>query len=499
MKVMHDPILMGWRVGDRIQVAPTKGGSQGEAQTFVITKFDHHNRIWLDTWSWDEFQSENQFIEQVPAVATGTNSNTYSTKIKKTLASLRSAEVINLSRNIIVTGDDFRQIDCDPSLIEDDNKHRMSSQGCHCRTNVRTKCTVGLHTIAMYGGLTKFQHVRVEKCGQRGILGKYCMHPHLLGDCPNCIFNGNAIEYSHQRAINVHGTHRMTVSNNVMTDVRGSAIYIEDGNEMWNDLHYNVAICPWKLNDPYKRGCTIPGSPNGQADTALNQVGIWLSGAVNNMIGNRMANSFNGMLVDVNHAGSGLGPASGLTCIAGERIGHWEGNTFHSHGRFGTYGLGNFFPKRKVGELQVMPLGHFQTSQERNNVCANGNGDFNVDGTDAGWSHAIKNNFDWKNTFVGHYGTGDVQYMNHVSINNNNLIYWKTSKSFADGCSALFKNGYYSQGNLALPDEGTFLFENIVIDGPVTMEANHHCDVGSTGVLCQPHYIFVNTRRKWNR
>ena len=75
MKVMHDPILMGWRVGDRIQVAPTKGGSQGEAQTFVITKFDPYNRIWLDTWSWDEFQSENQFIEQVPPVATGPNLN----------------------------------------------------------------------------------------------------------------------------------------------------------------------------------------------------------------------------------------------------------------------------------------------------------------------------------------------------------------------------------------------------------------------------------------
>ena len=47
MKVIHDPRMMGWRVGDRIQVAPTKGGSQGEAQTFTITKFGAFNRIWL--------------------------------------------------------------------------------------------------------------------------------------------------------------------------------------------------------------------------------------------------------------------------------------------------------------------------------------------------------------------------------------------------------------------------------------------------------------------
>ena len=47
-------------------------------------------------------------------------------------------------------------------------------------------------------------------------------------------FHGNAIEYSQQRAIIVHGTHLATVSMNVMSDVRGSGIFIEDGNEMFN-------------------------------------------------------------------------------------------------------------------------------------------------------------------------------------------------------------------------------------------------------------------------
>ena len=240
LRTMHDPYLMGWRVGDRIQVAPTDGGSQGEAQTFVITSLGAFNRIHLNTWAWATFQSETQVTENVDENA-------------PKLASLRSAEVINLSRNIIVTGDDFRNIDCDPTLSIH-FRREISDKGCWCRTGVRSKCTMGLHTIQMYGGVTKWKHVRVEKCGQRGILGKYCLHPHLVGDCPDCVFDGNAIEYGHQRAINIHGTHRMLVSNNVMTDVRGAAIYIEDGNEMWNDLFYNVAICPWKLGDKYKRG-----------------------------------------------------------------------------------------------------------------------------------------------------------------------------------------------------------------------------------------------------
>ena len=53
----------------------------------------------------------------------------------------------------------------------------------------------------------RMQHTRVEKCGQRGVMGRYCLHFHLLQSCPECLFHGNAIEFSHQRGIVVHGTH----------------------------------------------------------------------------------------------------------------------------------------------------------------------------------------------------------------------------------------------------------------------------------------------------
>ena len=76
------------------------------------------------------------------------------------------------------------------------------------------------------------------------------------------------------------------VEHNVMSDVRGSNIYIEDGNEMYNRFEYNVAICPWKLAGS-KYGCTIPGTDNGQADTSLNQAGLWAKSVVNHLIGNR--------------------------------------------------------------------------------------------------------------------------------------------------------------------------------------------------------------------
>jgi plastocyanin len=478
---------MGWRVGDRIQVAPTTGYSSGEANTFRIAAFGDHNLVRL-AGSYPGRTEHGAATQGFAAQFEHLNRN------PKPSAFLRSAEVIHLSRTVVFTGDDFRHVPCDPALTADPHT-RISSQGCHCQNNGRSVCTLGLHINHMFGGKSRMQHVRAEKCGQRGVLGKYCMHLHMMGDCPSCLFEGNAVEYSHQRAYNVHGTHRSTWRFNVATDVRGANFYIEDGNELWTHLEYNVAVCPFRLNDPYKSGCTIPGSPNGQADTSLNQAGIWLTGPQNHMIGNRMSNSFNGMLVDVNHHGRGGGGVWQKSCVYGQRVGRWEGNTFHSHGRFGTYGLGNFFPKRDVGMLQTL-----ETNGELpggtaagSSVCGQG---FNLDGTDSGWTHAIKDNFDYQNAFVGHYGAGDLQYLGHTAVDALNLIYWKTSKSPADGCSALLQDGYYRGGNLGLPDQGAFLLEGLTIDGRTTLESNHHCDVGVTGVLCAPHYILHNTTRK---
>ena len=104
-------------------------------------------------------------------------------------------------------------------------------------------------------------------------MGKYCTHLHLVKACPDCIILGNAYEYGMQRGTVVHGTHLALVEQNVYNDIRGSSIYIEDGNELYNRIFYNVGICPWSLYEE-KHGCTIPGTDNDQSDTIINQV--WL-------------------------------------------------------------------------------------------------------------------------------------------------------------------------------------------------------------------------------
>ncbi len=172
-----------------------------------------------------------------------------------------------------------------------------------------------------------------------GIEGKYCLHFHMMSDCPTCVFKNNAIEGSHQRGIIIHSTHSSTVEGNVLYNVRGAGIYIEDGNEMYNNVKYNVVTCPFPFKDSVLHGCTIPGTSNRDADTSLNQSGIFTRAATNSLTGNRVSNSFNGMFLLAD--GKGRGPTSaGQVCESAAKLARWEGNTFHGNGRFGTYTLG---------------------------------------------------------------------------------------------------------------------------------------------------------------
>lgn len=71
-------------------------------------------------------------------------------------------------------------------------------------------------------------------------------------------------------------------------------------------------------------------------------------------------------------------------------------------------------------------------------------------------------------------------------------MYWKETKNFEDGCSSHIILSHYANGNLALPDQGSFIIEDTLFEGGVSLEANHHCNVGITGVLCMPQYILHN-------
>ena len=65
-------------------------------------------------------------------------------------------------------------------------------------------------------------------------------------------------------------------------------------------------------------------------------LGFFSRAATNDMIGNRSANSFNGMLLDAQDGGGiGRGTSNGQVCLSDNKFGKFEANTFHGSGRFG--------------------------------------------------------------------------------------------------------------------------------------------------------------------
>jgi hypothetical protein len=177
------------------------------------------------------------------------------------------------------------------------------------------------------------------------------------------------------------------------------------------------------------------------------------------------------MLYQEQGLAGGRGTTAGLLCADKQQIGRLEGNTFHGCGRFGTYVLVSVWPKRTDRSLATNGIPSKSTCQA-----------FTAEGEDNGWPVTFVNNVDYGNSFVGQYGAGDIQYRYHTSIENTNLIYWKETKNFQDGCASHLIDSYYSIGDMALPGgHGAFMIENVHFHNQVHMVSSHHCQVGITG------------------
>ena len=244
-----------------------------------------------------------------------------------------------------------------------------------------------------------------------------------------------------------------------------AGIYIEDGNEMYNKINYNVITCPFPFSDNALHGCTIPGTSNRIADTSDNQSGIFTRAATNSLTGNRSSNNFNGMLLK--EGSIGRGESYGQVCESAAKIARYEGNTFHGNGRFGTYTLG--FNYAKTTDQSILTNGW----NVDKSLCSG----FEKDGYPRGLSSSIVDNVDYDNAFVGHYSAGNIQYNRHFSHGNNNNLYWKESNGHVNGCSAHLTGGSYAQGTMALPDQATFLIENTVFGQGTSLEAAHHVSI----------------------
>jgi hypothetical protein len=181
---LAEPVA-GWRVGDRVVVTATSYQTYRKptgTEDRTITAIDS-DRLTLDRPLEVEHRAESFY----------------------------RAEVANLSRNVVVES-------ADP---KGERGHTMYHRGSA-------------------GGVSyaEFRHL-----GKEGVLGRYALHYHLVGDTMRGSYViGASIHDSGNRWLTIHGTNYLVVRDCVGYGSVGHGFYLEDGTEAYNVLDRNLAI-----------------------------------------------------------------------------------------------------------------------------------------------------------------------------------------------------------------------------------------------------------------
>jgi hypothetical protein len=78
--------------------------------------------------------------------------------------------------------------------------------------------------------------------GQAYQLGRYPINFHVIGTVSKSLVKGNSIHQSFNRAITIHAVSYLTIENNVIYNVMGHAVFIEDAIETKNVIKQNLVV-----------------------------------------------------------------------------------------------------------------------------------------------------------------------------------------------------------------------------------------------------------------
>ncbi len=176
--------------------------------------------------------------------------------------------------------------------------------------------------------------------------------------------------------------------NNVVTDVRGVGIYLEDGNEYGNIIEGNVVTCQEKAVLPhegtmqrtsqentalkvgtdketfYHKMCGLKNGENTPDNTDSDwdeQSGLYSIAASNDFVRNRVSNFDNAFYLNTgtqSNMGNPHGAASYRVCAGALPPGVFDGNVFHNNAGFGWYVNTRFAMKVKInGDGRVADWG----------------------------------------------------------------------------------------------------------------------------------------------
>ncbi len=138
----------------------------------------------------------------------------------------------------------------------------------------------GGHMMIM-DGQAYVDGVTLKNMGQSGVMGRYPIHWHLMGDGSRGQYIQNSsIVDSFSRCVTLHGSNGVTVKNNVVFNTFGHCFFLEDGAEFDNVLEGNLGL-----------GIRVPAADNRLLPTDATPTVYWLPNPQNTLQGNVAAGS----------------------------------------------------------------------------------------------------------------------------------------------------------------------------------------------------------------
>jgi cell migration-inducing and hyaluronan-binding protein len=238
---------INWSVGDRIMISPTNFRVE-EAEEFTIQSVSADQ---LSVTLTEPMRYSHWGQNQVDKFSIGNH---------KWILD-ESAEVANLSRNIIIM-----------------------AEGSLSSLNYN-----GAHLMVMKSAKAYLDSVEFYQMGQMGKMGRYPFHWHLAGDVNGQFIVNSSIHHSFQRCVTLHGTNRALVKNNVCFDHYGHGFFLEDGNEIENKIIGNLGVLSRVPLE--RRRLLFSDSDRSQSLRFAGPATFWISNPNNNVSGNIAAGS----------------------------------------------------------------------------------------------------------------------------------------------------------------------------------------------------------------
>lgn len=266
-----------WKAGDQVVLAPTDFHTTTPTATLAVTE-----RLTIASAAGDELVTTSGpsvarwGVLQYPTASGMALAPDGSIALPPAMAGTPTvlderAEIGNLTRNIVVQAPD-------DALWQDDG--------------------FGVHVMVMGSGSAAYlDGVEIRRGGQRGALGRYPFHWHMLsyappmwiGDATGQYIRNSVIHESSNRGIVVHGTNGVVVADNVVYDVRGHGIFTEDASERRNVFEGNLVL---RVRDPAENDALKRHELEfGSDGVAGGSSGFWISNPDNTIVGNTVADT----------------------------------------------------------------------------------------------------------------------------------------------------------------------------------------------------------------